>query len=79
MKNPFLSDRNIFSKVVNPLKKKSETENKHSNAGENPPKTNNTSNKEPFISTTPLMRPNEMSQEPPRFQPQPKMTFGKPE
>jgi len=28
MNNPFLSDRNIFSKVVNPLKKKSETEKK---------------------------------------------------
>lgn len=28
MNNPFLSDRNIFSKVVNPLKKKSETDKK---------------------------------------------------
>jgi hypothetical protein len=26
MNNPFLSDRNIFSKVVNPLKKKVENE-----------------------------------------------------
>jgi len=28
MNNPFLTDRNIFSKVVNPIKKKSDQEKK---------------------------------------------------
>lgn len=52
MKNPFLSDRNIFSKVVNPLKKKTETDNK-----DNPTTDSFNNKKEPFISTTPLTRP----------------------
>lgn len=51
MKNPFLSDRNIFSKVVNPLKKKTESDNKDNGT------TDSFNKKEPFISTTPLTKP----------------------